>query len=88
MREQDATYVGILKKIDTLEDQIVNIVSAIDDAQMNANMAESTLAELKKSMELRGSFIKENKSQSLALESVKHLRREAQRIEENLLKDS
>ena len=89
MREVDMSYNKISSLLDEAEKELESAEQSIADAEGEISNAKEIIVGIKNKIHLRQKEY-DGKSQrySLALESVKHLRREAERIEENLLKDS
>ena len=89
MHEKDISYKNILSLIDDITNELEDAEQSISDAQSNVDNAKETLMKIRSLIKVRQDYVtSENHRNSLALESIKHLRKEAQRIEENLLKDS
>ena len=89
MREEDMSYNKIISLLDEAERELESAEQSISDAEGEVDNAKEIIKGIKNKIELRQKQY-DGKAQrnSLALESVKHLRREAQRIEENLRKES
>ena len=89
MREEDMSYNKIISLLDEAERELENAEQSISDAESEVDNAKEIIKGIKNKIELRQKqYDGKTQRNSLALESVKHLRREAERIEENLLKDS
>jgi chromosome segregation ATPase len=89
MREVDMSYNKISSLLDEAERELEQAEQSISDAESEVDNAKEIIKGIKNKIEIRQKQY-DGKAQrnSLAIESVKHLRREAERIEENLLKDS
>ena len=89
MREVDMSYKKIISLLNEASSELENAEQSISDAQGEVDNAKEIIKGIKNKIELRQKeYDGKTQRNSLALESVKHLRREAERIEENLLKDS
>ena len=90
MREKDLSYKNILLNISNASSYIDEAEGEINNASQSIESAKETLMEIRSQIKVRqDAYVTgEDRRNSLALESVAHLRREAERIEENLRKES
>ena len=90
MREKDLSYKNILLNISNASGYIDEAEGEINNASQSIECAKETLMEIRSLIKIRqDAYVRgDDCRKSLALESVKHLRREAERIEENLRKES
>ena len=90
MREEDVSYKNILSLINDVNSELEDAEQSVNDAQSSIDGAKETSMKVRSLIKVRqDAYVTgEDRRNSLALENVKHLRREAERIEENLRKES
>ena len=90
MVEKDVSYKNILSLVKDAITELDNAGQSISDAEGEISNAQEALNNVNEYIKIRrdARVTGESRRKSLALESVKHLRREAERIEENLSKES